>query len=186
VTQLWQTHGPWIVTVTALVVGFLVVGLGYRVLRRVSRKMPVAVELVGRTHKPAQLLVALLVARAAVVAGTGEGAWREPLLHLLLVTAIAAGGWAIASLLPLAEQGVTRQLRLEDPVRADARRAQTQLTVLRRVALALVAVLTIGSILYTFPAVRGVGTSLLASAGLLGVIGGLAAQSTLNNFFAGL
>ena len=40
--------------------------------------------------------------------------------------------------------------------------------------------------LLTFPAMRAVGTSMLASAGLLGIVAGIAAQSTLGNLFAGL
>src|SRR5690606_41941211 len=43
-----------------------------------------------------------------------------------------------------------------------------------------------GAGLSTFETVRGLGTSVLASAGLLGVVGGLAAQSTLSNLFAGM
>src|SRR5690606_39270456 len=44
----------------------------------------------------------------------------------------------------------------------------------------------VGAGLSTFETVRGLGTSVLASAGLVGVIGGLAAQSMLSNLFAGL
>ena len=40
--------------------------------------------------------------------------------------------------------------------------------------------------LLTFPAMRTVGASMLASAGLLGIVAGIAAQSTLGNLFAGL
>jgi hypothetical protein len=38
----------------------------------------------------------------------------------------------------------------------------------------------------TFPSVRGIGTSLLASAGVIGVVAALAAQSVLGNVFAGI
>ncbi len=187
-SQLWQMYSPWIVGGAALAAGFLVVGLVYAVLRRLGRRTPALALVAGRTHKPVQLLVALLVARTAVqsLTAAGSGAWRGPLLHGLLVAAIIAGGWAVSSLLPLAERAVSGRLGLSDLENVEVRRARTQLTVLRRMALALVVLLTVGTVLYTFPAVRGVGTSLLASAGLLGVIGGLAAQSTLSNFFAGL
>jgi hypothetical protein len=57
---------------------------------------------------------------------------------------------------------------------------------LRRIVVALVAVLGIAVVLTTFPQVRAVGASMLASAGLAGVIAALAAQSVLGNVFAGL
>ena len=57
---------------------------------------------------------------------------------------------------------------------------------LRRVTVAAIVVPTIGVMLTTFPAVRGLGTSVLASAGVISVIAALAAQSTLGNVFAGL
>ena len=44
----------------------------------------------------------------------------------------------------------------------------------------------IAAILMTFPGARTAGASLFASAGLLSVIAGLAAQSALGNVFAGL
>jgi small-conductance mechanosensitive channel len=55
-----------------------------------------------------------------------------------------------------------------------------------RVAQALVVAVTVGAMLWTVPALRDVGAALLASAGLVGVIVGLAAQTTLGNLFAGL
>lgn len=50
----------------------------------------------------------------------------------------------------------------------------------------MVAVLAFCSVLMTFAPLRTFGASLLASAGVIGVIGALAAQSTLGNVFAGL
>jgi len=55
-----------------------------------------------------------------------------------------------------------------------------------RVAQALIVAVTVGAMLWTVPALRDVGAGLLASAGLVGVIVGIAAQSTLGNLFAGL
>ncbi len=40
-------------------------------------------------------------------------------------------------------------------------------------------------ILYQFPTIRNIGTIMLASAGVAGIVVGLAAQSTLGNFIAG-
>ena len=51
---------------------------------------------------------------------------------------------------------------------------------------AIVGAVAVAAMLLTFPAMRTVGTSMLASAGMLGIVAGIAAQSTLGNLFAGM
>lgn len=60
------------------------------------------------------------------------------------------------------------------------------MTLIQRVVTAIVATVAVGAMLLTFPAMRTFGTSMLASAGVLGIVAGVAAQSTLGNLFAGL
>ena len=67
-----------------------------------------------------------------------------------------------------------------------ARRARTQIQVLVRAVIVTIVGLALVSMLLTFPEARAVGTSLLASAGIVGVIVGVAARSTLGNLIAGL
>lgn len=67
-----------------------------------------------------------------------------------------------------------------------SRHVRTKITLVQRVASALVITLAIGAILWTFPDVRAVGVTLLASAGVLSIIAGLAAQTSLANIFAGI
>ncbi|BDM67941.1 mechanosensitive ion channel protein [Streptomyces nigrescens] len=69
---------------------------------------------------------------------------------------------------------------------ARVRRVRTQVTLIQRVVTAVVTVVAAASMLLTFPEMRTVGTSMLASAGLVGIVAGIAAQSTLGNLFAGL
>lgn len=74
--------------------------------------------------------------------------------------------------------------RHRDPARI--RRVRTQVTLIMRVVSAVVGVVAVAAMLLTFPAMRAAGASLLASAGILGIVAGVAAQSTLSNLFAGL
>lgn len=73
-----------------------------------------------------------------------------------------------------------------DGTSPEARRRQTQLTIMNRLAVVLIAIMAVGAVLFTFPQVRAVGTSILASAGVVSIIAGLAAQSTLGNLIAGV
>ena len=70
-----------------------------------------------------------------------------------------------------------------DPARV--RRVRTQVSLIMRVVTAIVGVVAVASMLLTFPAMRAAGASLLASAGIIGIVAGVAAQSTLGNLFAG-
>lgn len=67
-----------------------------------------------------------------------------------------------------------------------ARRVQTQTRVLARVANGLILFAGVALALMTFPAVRTIGTSLLASAGIAGLVVGIAARPALGNVIAGL
>jgi hypothetical protein len=99
---------------------------------------------------------------------------------------IGAVAWLVAALLLVAEDAALARFRTDVPDNRRARQVHTQVVVLRRVTVAAVAVLAVGAMLMTFPQARSAGASLLASAGLIGVIAGLAAQSVLGNMFAGM
>jgi small-conductance mechanosensitive channel len=66
-----------------------------------------------------------------------------------------------------------------------ARKLYTQVQVLGRVVYVAVGMFAVACILMLFQQVRHVGTSLLASAGIMGIIAGVAGQKTLANLIAG-
>jgi small-conductance mechanosensitive channel len=186
VTEVWDSLGPLAETLLAAVAGVAVVEIGHRLMRRVGRRVWLLERMTRYTFRPAQLLVATIAAWFALHATTTAGPWRGPLLHALLIAAIGAGGWLLGALLLGLEDAAKSRFRIDVPDNRAARRVQTQVTILRRVTVALVIVLTVGVVLTTFDGIRAFGATLLASAGIAGVIAGLAAQSTLGNLFAGL
>ncbi len=66
-----------------------------------------------------------------------------------------------------------------------ARKLYTQVHVLGRVVYVAIGLFAVACILMLFQQVRHVGTSLLASAGIMGIIAGVAGQKTLANLIAG-
>ncbi len=113
---------------------------------------------------------------------------RSNVRNWLTLGLVAAVTWLVVQLLfavtDAALNGLSRALGTPDNLRA--RRARTQLIVIRRVFAAVTVVIGLGVGLLTFPQVRALGASLLASAGIAGVVAGVAAQSTLGNVIAGL
>jgi small-conductance mechanosensitive channel len=104
----------------------------------------------------------------------------------LTLILIGSAAWLVIRIATaIVETSYTRYANAHrDPARV--RRVRTQVTLIQRVVSAIVAVMAVASMLLTFPAMRAAGASLLASAGILGIVAGVAAQSTLANLFAGL
>jgi small-conductance mechanosensitive channel len=102
------------------------------------------------------------------------------------VFVIGAVGFLVAQLLIEFERVTLARRTSDDPFDTDARRAVTQVSVLRKIGIVLVALITIACMLMVFDPVRHFGQSILASAGLIGIIAGVAAQKSLANLFAGL
>lgn len=76
--------------------------------------------------------------------------------------------------------------RLDAPDNVSARRIYTQVSVIRKIIVTAVVIIATGSILMMFDPVRQFGTSILASAGIAGIVVGFAAQKTLGNVLAGI
>ncbi|MFJ5777294.1 mechanosensitive ion channel family protein [Streptomyces sp. NPDC093094] len=104
----------------------------------------------------------------------------------LTLVLIGSTAWLVIRIAAaVVETTYTRYARAHrDPARV--RRVRTQVTLITRVVAAVVGVVAVAAMLLTFPAMRAAGASLLASAGIIGIVAGVAAQSTLSNMFAGL
>ena len=105
------------------------------------------------------------------------------LMHVLLIVALACLTWmAYAAAWVFEDAAKVRQ----DSDQGRSRRFETQAQVLRRLTQSIIVVVGIVAIIGTFEVARQAMTTVLASAGVISVIFGLAAQQTLGNVFAGL
>ncbi|WP_328503540.1 mechanosensitive ion channel family protein [Streptomyces sp. NBC_00457] len=141
--------------------------------------------LLRRARIPYQVVLCAAVLRgsydeAKLLEGYEVGIGRVLTLVLIGATAWLMVGIAAA----VVEASYSHYARAHrDPARV--RRVRTQVTLIMRVVAAIVGVVSVAAMLLTFPAMRAAGASLLASAGILGIVAGVAAQSTLGNMFAG-
>jgi small-conductance mechanosensitive channel len=170
----------------AVLLALLVVEIVHRVVARLGRRWPLLADLSRQAHRPFQLLATLYAARLAVSGLVAEFPGRAAVRHGLLLAMIAAGAWLVAALLLVLEDAALAKFRTDVPDNLRARRLHTQVVMLRRLTVAAIVVLTVGVALMTFPQVRALGASVLASAGIIGIVAALAAQSLLGNVIAGL
>ncbi len=109
------------------------------------------------------------------------------LLNKLIAAAlIVAMAWLVRRAVQLTEQAVFVHKELRAPGNFAGRALVTRVSVLRKVATVVIGAFALSATLMLFDEVRDIGRSILASAGIAGVILGFAAQRTLGNLFAGL
>lgn len=95
-------------------------------------------------------------------------------------------GWIVLVAANAGADYYVGQFQIGAPDDLMARKAVTQIGVLKRIMDGLVIVIAVGFALMSFDSVRQLGVSLFASAGVIGIIAGVALRSVLANFFAGL
>lgn len=106
--------------------------------------------------------------------------------HTNAVLLIAAVTWLAMRALSGIANGVIKKHPIDVTDNLLARRIGTQARVLSRSAQTVVLIAGASIALMTFPGARQVGASLLASAGVVGIIGGLAARPVFSNLIAGI
>jgi small-conductance mechanosensitive channel len=175
-----------LVVVVAAGAALVVVEAVHLMIRRLGRQSVLLTDLARKAHRSFQALVVLFAVEQALRSGVGNFSGRSAVLHGLIIAIIAAAAWLVADLLLVFEDLALTRWRTDVPDNMKARRLKTQVVILRRATIAAIVVIALGAVLMTFPAVRTLGTSVLASAGLFSVVAAVAAQSTLGNLFAGL
>lgn len=103
--------------------------------------------------------------------------------HVLLIIGILTMTWMVYNSVWIFEDAARIRQEKDGGV---SRKFETQAQVIRRLLQALVILLGVCAALFTFDAARQAMTTVLASAGVVSVIAGLAAQQTLGNVFAGI
>ena len=182
--------GPWFAPAVSAVIALSIVALAWRgalsVLRRLTRDQAATAVFVESAAGPALAVAALLALQAVLQSAPNDLPWIDAARHLEALLLIAAGTWLALRLTSAITESVALRYPANDVDNLAARRIQTQTRVLTRILATLVALVGVSLALLTFPAVRNVGASLLASAGIVGLVLGIAAKPILGNVLAGL
>ncbi|MFC6084345.1 mechanosensitive ion channel family protein [Sphaerisporangium aureirubrum] len=179
----------WIVLVVAVVAALVVVELLRRLLRsrRVNGRFSLAGPIVERCTWPGFATAGLVAFETVYVPGMSGRSFEGPVEQTVAVLLIISSTWLIIQAAYAVTDVVLERLgHVEGDRNRRARRIRTQITLVRRAAAAVIILIALGAIMFTFPAVRALGAGLIASAGIAGVVVGIAAQSTLGNLIAGL
>ncbi|MBF8640913.1 MULTISPECIES: mechanosensitive ion channel family protein [Pseudomonas] len=188
----WSTFlsSPWLATLVAACVSMAIASIAVlvisTVLKRIARPFLLAQTLIRYSERPARFLIPLIALQGVLGSAPDTLPLIGGLRHLTALITIAAFTWL--GLRCVKAIGATISIRhpvnIEDNLRA--RRIQTQTRVMVRSLGFVVFLVGLSSMLMTFPEVRQIGASLLASAGVAGIVAGIAARPVLGNLIAGL
>jgi small-conductance mechanosensitive channel len=185
--ELWQWIGIGASLVLAVVLGMALSALLMRLFARLAGQTRAKWDdhLIASVRRPTRVFIGLLVFEAvakqldlpAALAGPLDMTWK-----ILLILTI--GFYAIELIDFLGERLEERSTKGADALQM--RGARTRAAVLRRVAHVIVFFVVVAVVLLQFEVVRSVGISLLASAGVAGIVLGLAAQKSIGTLLAGI
>lgn len=157
------------------------------VLKRVGRRTVAIGQVWKKVRAPIAVLLLFSALRVGVAQLSAESPVRGIGLHLMLIGIIIGAVWLVDAIVLVwlghAQQRLTKKMKDDDRAR---RRVQTQMQLISRVVHVIFVVIAAALVMLTFPGVKQLGTAMLASAGLLSVVIGMAAQTSLGNLFAGL
>jgi small-conductance mechanosensitive channel len=187
VAQLFVTTP--LVFLLAVLIALAANEIFFHFLRRVGRRWAdrsVSVVIARRCWWPARFVVAITACELVLPMAHLSDAANNIVLHLLTLGMIGVSAWLIVALSFAVEEAAVVRFRIDVQDNLRARRVRTRINVVRRLTLVLVTTVALAAMLTTFDSVRSFGTGLLASAGIAGLVVGIAARPTISNVIAGL
>lgn len=179
--------GPLLISaMVAAVLASLLFALGARLVTRAVAGSPMATQVARAVRAPARLLLPLLAIVVVWHGAPDDLAGRTMVQRLTTMTMIATLTWLLVRAVGGYGQAVIDANPVTVADNLQARRIHTQTRVLTRTVDSVLWLAGIALMLMSFPAVRQVGASLLASAGVIGLVAGFAARPVLGNMIAGL
>ena len=194
VARLWrQFHWlPEWAVVSLIIVAFVFIGwaanqLVFWLLQLAVRKRDLFWRgVVGRARLKVRVMVMIIAMALAVTVSPLDPGTSNTIRQVLGFGFILTLGWMAIGASDMWAVVYMRRFNLAAEDNLVARKHVTQTRILQRVAALLIALVTLGLALMTIGAVRQWGMSLLASAGVVGIIAGLALQPLLTNLIAGV
>jgi small-conductance mechanosensitive channel len=194
VFRLWREFywlPEWLV-ITVIVTAFVFIGWAanqvvFALLKFIVRKRDLFWKgVVGRARLKVRIAMMIIALALAVTVSPMDPGPSLFIRQTLLFVFILVCGWMIAGAVDMGAVVHLRKFNMEGDDNLHARKHITQTRILQRVAALLIGLITLGLALLTIPGVRQWGLSLLASAGVVGIVAGLALQPFLTNLLAGI
>jgi small-conductance mechanosensitive channel len=172
----------------AVIIGLVAHYIIFKTAEGVTRhtKSVLDTSLVKHSRGPFKLIIPLFVVRFVLPLLEMAPVVLDFIKCLLSLCFIGSFAWLIIRMTFVLDDFILTRFRIDTRDNLQARKIQTQLQIFKRIVLVVVTILALATMLMTFEKVRQLGASILASAGIIGIIVGLAAQRTIATLLAGL
>ena len=190
--QLLQSWEGAVLPIGVMVAAILTAIAGhyllFRILDRFAKRTPTALDdsLVRHCRGPARIIIPLLAVHFVIPIielSPPVLIFCKQTLSLLLIISVA---WLVIKMTHVLEDLIMSHYDIDVKDNLEARRIHTQIQILKKVGIVIVGILALATALMTFDKVRQLGATLLASAGIAGIIIGIAAQKSIATLFAGI
>lgn len=172
----------------AIISGLVIHVAAFAALKRIVAKTGGIVDdsLVKHSRNPARLLLPLVAVLLVLPFLPVSRELVAVIRHGVILGVIAGVAWLAIRLTIVFDDVVFSKFRIDTEDNLEARKVRTRTYVLRRIVVIAIALFAFSAMLMTFPTIRNVGMSLFASAGVAGLVIGMAARPMLSNIFAGI
>ncbi len=181
---LWASFGLITVVVVALICHYVLLLMLPRITRRTATRIDDSI--IRHLREPARWIMIFLGIRLVLPLFNMSVEFQEFLRHIFSLAVVALVSWLLIKSTNILDDYVLRRFDVDQKDNLRARKIHTQLNVIKRIVITVVVIIAAGTMLMTFDKVRQLGTTILASAGIVGIVVGLAAQKTIGTFIAGL
>ncbi len=170
----------------AMVLAVILHRIGILLVRRLARGHAFTVTATQVAFNASRLCVMLFMLRLVLTGAPDNTPGLTTASYLSSIALILALTWFLMRCVKSVNTTIVNLNPYDVADNLKARRLLTQTRVLSRSAYFLIALLGLSFVLLSLPGARQFGASLLASAGVAGIVAGIAAKPVLGNFFAGL
>lgn len=172
----------------AILVAHIVHRVAYTAARRMAGRTTGITDnaLVTHSRRPARAIF-MVFALFLIVPNLGIPVdTTASIQHLLSLALTAAVGWLAIGMTGVITEVITARYDITAADNLEARQMHTRARVIRRILVAVIMVITMSIMLMSIPSIRQIGVTLFASAGVAGLVIGMAARPALSNLIAGV
>ncbi len=191
ITSFWDILGkPGILLVAAIVVGVLIQIIIFKVGSLFSKRTKTSLDdlVLKYMRGPIRVLIPLLLVNLTlpVIESSTSVIVRKVLDKSISIVLVIGIAWLLIRIARILQEFLLSQYQLDVKDNLKARKIYTQIDVMNKIITVIIITLALAAVLMNFQKFRELGTGILASAGIAGIIIGFAAQKTLSNLLAGI
>jgi small-conductance mechanosensitive channel len=188
IAQNWVDYAIFGGTIVgSIIAGILMYYLGMFIIKKVASKTKTELDNVVVMHlkSPLKLFFPVMIFYLVIPLSAFNVQFLSISLEVLGILFIISFAWILLKITSIVEDRVKYKFNVNVKDNLSARKIQTQMHVLKRIIVIIIVIVSTAVILMRFEEVQQWGATILASAGIVGLIIGFAAQKTLSTLVAG-